>query len=377
MAAINPFPIKGYESSELFCDRESEIHQLYSNAVNGIDTTLVSPRRMGKTGLIFRFFEFLNDKSVDHLYIDIYPSRSLEDFIRLLSEAVLAKFPEKTPVGKRFLRFIKGFRPLIGFDSMTGQPQIQLVYQSEGDKERTLQGILRFLEEQGRTIVVAIDEFQQITEYPEVNTEALMRSSTQHLKNVKFIYCGSKNSLMADLFSNAIRPFYNSTHFLALDKIPDESYVPFIRKLFEQNDRRLNPGIPEAILRWTRSHTYYTQSLCNTLYSMGSPVIQEEQLRAACLAQLKIGEPVYLQYRQLLTRSQWNYLIAVAREQAVTQITAQNFLSKYQIGTPANSVRISRSLIEKELLLSTTTKTETRIEVYDVFFSRWLEMEYQ
>jgi len=74
-------------------------------------------------------------------------------------------------VGKRFLKFIKGFRPLIGYDQLTGQPQIQINYQSDQEKEYTLQGIFSFLKNQGEQIVIAIDEFQQISDYPEKNIE--------------------------------------------------------------------------------------------------------------------------------------------------------------------------------------------------------------
>jgi AAA+ ATPase superfamily predicted ATPase len=50
---INPFIIKGYVSKEYFCDREKELDLLYRNVRNGVNTTLISPRKMGKSGLIF------------------------------------------------------------------------------------------------------------------------------------------------------------------------------------------------------------------------------------------------------------------------------------------------------------------------------------
>jgi DNA-binding MarR family transcriptional regulator len=85
---------------------------------------------------------------------------------------------------------------------------------------------------------------------------------------------------------------------------------------------------------------------------------------------------VYLQYRQLLTPSQWNFLIAVAKEDEVNQITSQKFIQTHRIGTPANARRISKSLEEKELLLVNFAKKSQSYQVYDVFFSRWLEREY-
>jgi hypothetical protein len=377
MASYNPFPIKGYESKELFCDREAEVQQLFSNVQNGIDTTLISPRRMGKTGLILRFFDFLSeDKNIETVYVDIYASRSLSDFIKLLAEAILLKFPEKTTIGERFLHFIKGFRPLIGFDPLSGQPQIQLAYQSIQEKEYTLQGLLKFLDEQKIRIIIAIDEFQQIAEYPERNMEALLRTYIQPLKNIRFIYCGSKKSMMVEMFSSAKRPFYASTQFLSLEKIDSDIYKAFIRQTLKDRKRIIDNDALEQILLWSKGHTYYTQSVCNTLFAFEESHITMDVVRKACLDLLKRNEPVFLQYRQLLTKAQWNFLIAVAKEQTVTQLTAQHFLASYGIGTPANSKRISSSLAEKELLLETTSRTETIWQVYDVFLSRWLEMEY-
>ena len=86
---INPFLIKGYAGKELFCDREQELDILYKNVCNGVDTTLISPRRIGKTGLILRFFDYLKEKAWGEcVYVDIYASRNLEDLVRLLAEAI-------------------------------------------------------------------------------------------------------------------------------------------------------------------------------------------------------------------------------------------------------------------------------------------------
>ena len=54
---LNPFPTVGYVDKSLFCDREYEMENLKKNAKNGINTTLFSTRRLGKSALIQRFFE--------------------------------------------------------------------------------------------------------------------------------------------------------------------------------------------------------------------------------------------------------------------------------------------------------------------------------
>lgn len=373
----NPFLLKGYVSKEFFCDRQKEVDQLFANVRNGIDTTLISPRRMGKTGLIYRFFDFLRENGdIKSIYVDIFSSRNLSEFNKLLAEAILLEFPEKTPIGKQFFEFIKGFRPLIGYDPLTGQPQIQINYQSAHEKEFTLQSLYSFLENRGEQIVIAIDEFQQISDYPEKNIEAILRTYTQNLKNIRFIFCGSRKAMMINLFSNVKRPFFASTQYLSLDRIEKDEYSSFIRNKFSESGIGITDDALEMVLTWSHRHTFYTQSLCNILYYIADKEITIDNVKMACSELLKRNEPVFYQYRQLLTSAQWNFLIAVAKEGEVKQLTAQKFISKYDIGTPANARRISRSLLDKELLLELQNKKETSYRIYDVFLSRWLENEY-
>ena len=375
----NPFVVRAYKSKNLFCDREQEVADLLRNCENNVDTTIISMRRMGKTGLIYRLFDEIKSKrsNISPVYVDIYVSRSLSDFIKLTAEAILKVFPEKTTFGKKFMDFIKSLRPLITFDHITGEPQIQIFYQSVQEKEYTLKGLLDFLDSQGKHILLAIDEFQQIREYPEPNVEELLRTYIQPLKNVNFIFCGSRKHIMADIFINAKKPFYSSTKFVMLDRISEKIYYKFIEHKFKYKGGKIKPEAINFILDWTRRHTYYTQSLCNTVYAEHqSKEVTIESVKSACLHVLQTNEPVYLQYRRLLTDNQWHFLIAVAKEQQVKQITSKKFMSDYGIGTPASSKRIVKSLCDKELLVENTTKEGTSYSVYDVFLSRWLEREY-
>ncbi|MDR3328190.1 MAG: ATP-binding protein, partial [Prevotellaceae bacterium] len=154
MKKLNPFITSGYVSKRYFCNRKKELAALLNNMQNGVNTTLVSPRRMGKTGLIHRAFEECKDFGC--VYVDIMPTRSIEDFNRVLSAAIFNKFSEKTSIGKKFFAFLRGFRPLISYDSITGQPQIEISYQMESQKPQTLKSILQFLNAQDRRIIVAI-----------------------------------------------------------------------------------------------------------------------------------------------------------------------------------------------------------------------------
>lgn len=371
----NPFVIKSYESKELFCDREEELELMLRNCINRSDTTLISQRRMGKTGLILRMFDELRDVRPDihTIYVDIFASRNIDDFIKLMSEATMKSFQPKTSLGEKFLTFIKSFRPQLSFDNITGEPQLQIAYQTAHEKEYTLRGLFDFLDGQGEPMVIAIDEFQQIRDYPEQNMEALLRTYIQQTHNLTFIFCGSKKHMMADIFANERKPFFNSTTFVSLSKIGEEPYSCFIRRLFNERQRSITDEALQFILDWTQRHTYYTQQLCHTVFANGSEAVTIDEVKKACEQLMKQGEAVYLQYRQMLTNKQWDYLIAIAKEGSVQQITSSSFLKTHKIGTPSVSRRLADALCEKGLLNDDVTVNGTTYTLSDVFLSHWLE----
>lgn len=371
----NPFVIKSYESKELFCDREEELQLMLRNCINSSDMTLISQRRMGKTGLILRLFEELKDvrPEIHTIYFDIFASRNIDDFIKLMAEATMRSFPTKTTMGEKLLTFIKSLRPQLSFDNITGEPQLQIAYQTAHEKEYTLRGLFDFLDSQNEHIVIAIDEFQQIRDYPEQNIEALLRTYIQQTHNLTFIFCGSKRHLMADIFANEKKPFYSSTTFVSLNEISEESYSTFIRRLFNDRHRSITDEALQFILDWTRRHTYYTQQLCHTVYADGSETVTIDDVKKACEQLMKQGEAVYLQYRQMLTDKQWDYLIAIAKEGSVQQITASAFLKVHKIGTPSVSRRLADALCEKGLLNDDVAINGTTYSLSDVFLSHWME----
>jgi hypothetical protein len=265
---------------------------------------------------------------------------------------------------------------MITYDVVTGEPQVQIAYQTPYEKEVTLRSLLEFLENQGKPAILAIDEFQQIMEFPEKNIEALLRTYIQPLNNINFIFCGSKKTMMLDIFSNSKRPFFGMTQYLNLEKIDREKYAEFIKNKFEENKKRIDNEAINFILNWTETYTYYTQMVCNTVFTLSDKKINLQTAKNACAYILQHNEHIFLQYRQLLTSAQWNFLIAVAKENTVTQITAANFVQKYQIGSAANAKRLTKALIDKDLLLAEANFNNITYQVYDLFLKRWLQSKY-
>jgi len=220
---------------------------------------------------------------------------------------------------------------------------------------------------------VAIDEFQQVREYEGVSMEALLRTYIQPLRNVQFIFSGSKKHMIAEMFAAEQAPFYESASVYSIGKIDREVYMDFIVKHFEEQNKSITPESVDFIMDWTRGHTYYTQMLCNRVFQS---VKKEAALVDVLLAAdtiLKENTETFLERRNYLTAKQWDYLIAIAKEGEVSEPTRSAFLQKYHLGAPSTVSRLLNSLLKKELLLETKTLAGSSYCVYNVFLSRWLE----
>lgn len=371
----NPFPIKGYVGPEYFCDREKETAELLSNIINGVDTTLISPRKYGKTGLILHTFEMMRKQGMNYetVYVDVYATLSLEDFVKTLAEAILQRFPEKSTIGDKFMNILRGIRTLVSYDAVTGNPEIEFSYSMPSQRDYTLKMLFSFLNSQPIPVVLAIDEFQQIAEYEEKNVEALLRTVTQQMHNIRFIYSGSNRRTLSEMFASANRPFFSSTKTLTMHRIDRIVYSEFVKNWFESCGRNVTPEALDYIMDWTRCHTFYTQSLCNEIFATGEKDVTLRFVMRVARNILERESAMFLQIRSLVTPQQWRILIAVACEHDVQQLTAADFLSKYKIGSATNCRRAIESLTEKELILESVSLSGKSYRIYNVFFSRWLE----
>ena len=94
MIRKNPFLTSGYEGPDTFCDRERETEELISAIENGRNITLIAPRRYGKTGLMRNVLHHL-PKEYDKVYLDIYATECLSDFVKVFAEAVVSSLETK------------------------------------------------------------------------------------------------------------------------------------------------------------------------------------------------------------------------------------------------------------------------------------------
>lgn len=253
----NPFIYQGYESPKYFCDREVETKTLLSHLKNGRNVTLISPRRIGKTGLIKNTFYHLKEQEKDAtcLYIDIFATKNFHDFVELLGVMVIneivrknASFIEKT------ISFFSALRPVLSMDPLTGEPSVSITVEPSKE-DITIQSIFNYLNDSEQEVYIAIDEFQQIAEYPEKGTEALLRSYIQFAQHVHFIFSGSKFHLMAEIFGSPKHPFYQSTEMMGLKPLDSDVYYDFCLQFFKEKGGNIEKDIFEYLYNMFEGHT--------------------------------------------------------------------------------------------------------------------------
>lgn len=175
----NPFIITGYVSPAYFCDRVKETKNLLDALKNGRDITLISPHRYGKTGLIKHSFYVVEQKNpkIKCIYIDLFSTRNIDDFIQVFAERLIKElYSTKEKAFSNIGKIFKNLRPVITYDAWTGQPELSISIDKNSEKEKSLAEIFEYLKNQDSIVYIALDEFQQISNYPEEGVEALLRS---------------------------------------------------------------------------------------------------------------------------------------------------------------------------------------------------------
>jgi len=367
----NPFLVTGYHSPEYFCNRKEENSKLMEAIQNQRNTTLVSLRRMGKTGLIKHVFYKLEKKKEFSLhYLDLLPTSNLYGFVQELGNAIIRTIEGNTKNWiKKIGQVFKTIRPVVKFDAVSGQPSIGFDFRNQEEIMYTLEEIFNFLKGFDKRIIIAMDEFQQIRKYPDQNVESLLRKHIQGMSNVTFIFSGSLKNILLSMFSEYSKPFYQSTDILYLEKISEHDYSDFIQEKFEKAKTQISPVEIMYLLTLTRCHTFYVQYLSNRLYSRNPGIIDKDLINEVWYEILHERENIFYSYRNLLTEFQFKLLKSIAKEKQVNQPYEKEFIRKHNLGTPSTVNAAIKALSEKELI----AEESGSYFVQDVFLSSWLD----
>lgn len=364
----------GYIGPEYFCDRKDETNHLLNAISSKRNVTLISLRRMGKTGLLKHVAHLLASEKQHPavVHIDLMPTTNAREMLNAVSTSLLQIRQDEKNFFEKLLSLLAMLRPKLSYDSLSGQPSLELSVETPADIQYGLYHLLTFISGIDRDLVFMFDEFQQISRYPETNMEQMLRSVIQTFPFIPFIFSGSSKHMLEPMFSAAGRPFYQSSELMYLGPIEEKPYHDFVRNHFENGNKQITESALARIFEWTRFHTFYVQHVCNLLYENEASVIDLPDVNRVFQLVLTSQEPLYANFMNLIPAHQYALLKAIAIENQVPHPTSGAFIHTHKLGS-ASSVKTSlTALAEKEMIVHTPSGWQ----VYDVFFSRWLDYHY-
>lgn len=371
--SINPFVVTGHIPEEYFCDRVEESEKLKRFLCNQQNVVLSAARRMGKTSLVDHVFAM--PEIADHhitVSIDILDTNNLGDFVFVLGNAVFDKIAKRSEkMMKRFAQIMKSLQASFGFDPVLGTPSFDIKLGDITRPEYTLQEIFEFLDNTEKRCLVVIDEFQQVTYYPEKNVEATLRKHIQKAKNANFVFAGSHRRIMSEMFGSEQRPFYNSARSIELDPIAQDIYTDFVKSHFQHAGKDIaSEGVGLAYTTFC-GVTLYNQQVMNDAFN-ATPVgecCDTDTIRKLMEDLIQEGGKKQKEILQFVTDQQKAVLYAILADEPVKSITSGAFTQRHRLKSPSATQSAVKTLLKMDLV----TRREGLYSISDPLMDLWLK----
>jgi len=376
MQLDNPFVVGKYVAPAYFCDREQETSTLIKHLTNGRNVALISPRRMGKSGLIEHTFRQPAMDPYYTFFVDIYGTRSFAEFIYLLGKSIYQQLkPLPVQWRERFFQVVRSLQVGMKFDPVSATPTLDVSIGDITHPKTTLDEIFEYIESADRPCIIAFDEFQQITNYSdEVEIEAVLRSNIQHCRNAQFIFAGSRRHMMSQMFLSPSKPFYQSVVTMGLNPIPLQAYTDFAMRLFAQNGKHIVPEVVASVYAAYAGVSWFIQMMMNELFALTSagatctmdmlPVAQDNVVNGQEMAFRTLMDTIPTKQKEIL--------LAVAKDGEAQNITSAAFIRRHRLASPSSVQSAAKALLSNDLL----TQDNGIYRVYDYFFSAWLKSNF-
>jgi uncharacterized protein len=362
-------------SGDNFTDRIQETRRLKMDFENGLNVVLISPRRMGKTSLVKKVQQVVNPAIVHTVYVDIYDCKSEYDFYNKFAESVLRQTSNRMEIFlEKTKKFLTRLTPKISFSSDPAYDySVSLgITPKEYTPEEILQLPELIAQQMRKHIVVCIDEFQQVAEWPDsLQVQKRMRGVWQHQKNVSYCLFGSRQHMMNNLFQNKSMPFYQFGEPNYLQPISTEDWIPFIRQKFEEKGLTITEKQIRVICDTVRNQSSYVQQLAWNVMINTDDAVSEQSIQAGINDLLIQCTPLFMEQTGGLSSYQMNFLKAIAAGQH-DQFTSSTILQEYQLGSKSNVDRLQKVLREKDYIMS----TPDGLYLTDPIMELWLKSKF-
>jgi len=233
----NPFVYSRPIAPEDLIDRDNEASELLRAAVGGHYVRLYAPRKYGKTSLLRRVLqEAGRTEGMVAILVDLFGVLSLADIAVRLERAYAAQL--RGGIRARIEEFLQ--RTGLGLSLTALGIGVKLQLEPRADPLPALHALLdlpmRLEKEGGFRALIAFDEFQDLGKVH--SADAILRSHIQHQGEVaSYVFAGSEQGLMQELFGAKERPLYGQAVPMRLGRLADADIAGYIVDRFRQSNR--------------------------------------------------------------------------------------------------------------------------------------------
>lgn len=249
--------------------RDKEKKRVKQLLKSGQSVVLYGPRRIGKTSIGLTVLDELKAEGLFTGHADIFESATLSIFSQRIVETTLAN--------KKLAQTIQFLKK--GLSAAISQIEIKQVVnefewilkfaESDVKDDELLSSALDFPEQFSKkyniNMVMFIDEIGDIDKFNGGDFVKLMRSKLQLHANVTYLFAGSHESVMENIFIKSSGPFYRFAQLSAIDTIEKEAFKLFLKRKFRKAGFVIEEPVFRDLLEITGGHPYYTQLLCREL----------------------------------------------------------------------------------------------------------------
>ncbi len=370
----NPFVTNGYAGAEYFCDRVQETEILRELLLNENNIALISPRRIGKTDLIWHVFDNPEIQKNYHCFVvDIYATKNLSDFVNMLGKALVDELrPKGRKAWEKFVNMVASLRSEISFD-ISGLPVWGVGLGSIKNPTVTLDEIFAYLGKADKPCLVAIDEFQQITRYGDETIEATIRTYVQRCTNAHFIFSGSQRHMMNGMFTSPSRPFYQAVTIINLQPLDLVVYTDFCVNKFEKAGKHLDKAVVALLYEHFEAVTSYMHRVMNVLFSRTDTgaTCDVSMVDEAVEFIIRLSSDTYESLFYQMPEKQRSLFLAIAREGKAKEVTSGAFIKRNKLNSASSVSSALKGLLDKDFI----TEDKNVYSVYDQFFALWLKFK--
>ncbi len=351
---MNPFKFGVIVKDEYFTDRIEELKKVKQLLDSENHIVLISPRRFGKSSLIAKAVQQTGRPSIS---IDFMKVLSTEDLAVQILKGVFRQY--KMEKLKHLLAHFR-ITPNISYKPATDSWDVSFMPLMEKGPIalEDAMDLLQKVTTPDNRLIIVFDEFQEVGEIS-ASLAKQLRAIIQHQEGLNYIFMGSQESMMNEIFEKKKSPFYHFGQRMTLKKIPYDDFFTYIVSRLPDMEPEVKENIANDILQFTNVHPYFSQQLASTAYNI---IMYDHSIENAVGKAIKqLVEEHDLDYERLwigLKRTDRKILSVLAKK--------ENPLTDRSIPASTAYSAIKR-LIKQGYVIRTNT-----YELEDPFFGEWI-----